>query len=364
MKRVSLAVVLVIVPILALAEPKTAAEWFNEGDTQYNLGNFDKAADAFKQAFALETDDSKKAVYLYNVGQAYRQGKKCSDAVFFYKRFLALKANDTKKPLTDKQRADTEKFIADLEECVKQQDAAKNRPPDETLGHEGSGSSAGSNVGAGSGSGSAKKPRVGDGSGEDGDDGEGSDKVTKKTKTAGAKLVSARLEGGVSTFSAGSSGSLKWPAQGTGTVIAGYPLHLQPKLELDLGAAVTVTPIAYTSELNGASGTATFTQVLANAGAAYDVIPKLAVRGDLGLGAASFNGIQQMGSPFTKNGVGTSGALGMFALRLGLSADYAITPNLFATATPFALSFSPASSGLVFSSLVRLDFMVGVGYRM
>ena len=35
-------------------------DWYKEGETQYNLGNFDKAADAFKQGFALETVESKK----------------------------------------------------------------------------------------------------------------------------------------------------------------------------------------------------------------------------------------------------------------------------------------------------------------
>ena len=71
-----------LVPMLALAQPKTPDDWYTEGETQYNLGNFDKAADAFKQGFAAETVESKKAAYLYNVAQAYRQGGKCKDAAF------------------------------------------------------------------------------------------------------------------------------------------------------------------------------------------------------------------------------------------------------------------------------------------
>ena len=35
--------------------------------------------------------ESKKPAYLYNVAQAYRQGGKCKDAAFFYKRYLSLK---------------------------------------------------------------------------------------------------------------------------------------------------------------------------------------------------------------------------------------------------------------------------------
>jgi len=44
-----------LLPAIAMAEPKTADDWYSEGETQYNLGNFDKAADAFKQGYALES---------------------------------------------------------------------------------------------------------------------------------------------------------------------------------------------------------------------------------------------------------------------------------------------------------------------
>jgi len=57
MRKICLAVLLM--PALAWAEPKTADEWYKEGSNQYNLGNFDKAVEAFKQGFALEPDDSK-----------------------------------------------------------------------------------------------------------------------------------------------------------------------------------------------------------------------------------------------------------------------------------------------------------------
>jgi hypothetical protein len=73
-----------------------------------------------------------------------------------------------------------------------------------------------------------------------------------------------------------------------------------------------------------------------------------------------------MGSPFTENGAGTSGPLTMFAMRIAASADYEITPNIIATATPFAFSLSPAKAGLRddIGAILRFDFMVGVGYRM
>jgi hypothetical protein len=112
----------------------------------------------------------------------------------------------------------------------------------------------------------------------------------------------------------------------------------------------------------GMTETSNLIAVVANAAATYEVMPRLGVRGDLGLGALLFSGVG--GSPFTDYRE-TDGALTMFHLRLGVSADYALTPNLLATVTPLAFSFSPAHSGLVnTSSLTALDFMVGVGYRM
>jgi hypothetical protein len=60
----------------------------------------------------------------------------------------------------------------------------------------------------------------------------------------------------------------------------------------------------------------------------------------------------------------TTGSLAMFAVRFGASVDYAVTPNIAITATPFAVTFSPAKDGLLMSSILRLDFMLGIGYRM
>src|SRR4051812_18323835 len=129
----SLVCALLLAPALALAQPKSADDWYKEGETQYNLGNFDKAAEAFKQGFSLETVDSKKPAYLYNVAQAYRQGQKCKDAAFFYKRYLSLKDQDTVKPLKPDKRTEIEQRITELEECARTQENISKKPPDNTI---------------------------------------------------------------------------------------------------------------------------------------------------------------------------------------------------------------------------------------
>lgn len=358
MRIVSLICASLLFPMLAWAEPKTASEWFNEGENEYNLGNFDKAADAFKQGFALETNESKKAAYLYNVGQAYRQEKKCQDAIFFYKRFLSLKQSDTVKPLTPEKKAETERILVDLEECVKQQDIARNRKPDDTTKVDGSSTT--SNTTTGKITTGKPDKRVGQAGGDDGggeDDGGG----IRKTATPQPTLVQARLEGGVAKISAG---DLAVPIQGTGTLIGGYPIALQPKLGVELGAAFNFTPVPFNNTITSTKHTASLTSLLANAGLSYEVAPKLNLRGELGLGVLLFGGIDEMGSPFTKNGAPTTGTLAMFAVRVGASVDYAVTPNVYVVVAPVTFSYSPAKDGLAFTALTRLDFMAGVGYRM
>ena len=121
----------------------------------------------------------------------------------------------------------------------------------------------------------------------------------------------------------------------------------------------------YNNSVTGDSQTATMTTVLANGAATYTVAPKIALRGDLGIGVLMFGGLD-MGNPFTEAAAGTSGSLAMLAVRVAASVDYAITPNVVATATPLSFSYSPAKEGLRsdVSTIMRLEFLLGVGYRM
>src|SRR5262245_45134262 len=136
MRKICLAVLLV--PALAWAQPKsppkTAGEWYKEGENQYILGNFDKAVEAFKQGFSLETDEDKRAKYVFNIAQSYRQANDCAKAHFFYKRFLARKASPSASPLTPPIRQAVEDRIKDLEACAQQAQLISKRPPDSLPG--------------------------------------------------------------------------------------------------------------------------------------------------------------------------------------------------------------------------------------
>jgi hypothetical protein len=345
-----------LVPALAWAQSRSAADWYKEGENQYILGNYDKAVDAFKQAFSLETNDSKKAAYLYNVAQSYRQVNDCKNALFFYKRFLSLKNGDTTKPLSAKMRKDVEGWIAGAEECVQQAAALGKKQPTNNLPPDGEGGENASPDGDGSGHKDTDKAVA-----VDGDDDEGGS-ITKPAQLAGPHVISARLTGGGSKVS---TGSIEVPVQATFALVAGYPIAVNDQLTIDVGGAFTFTPLSYDTAGSAMtrSETAQLIGLMANAGATYEVIPKLGLRGDLGLGALFFANVSE--SPFT-GGAPASGALTMFHLRVALSADYAFTPNLIGTVTPIAFSYSPPKAGLIedITAITSIDFMVGIGYRM
>jgi hypothetical protein len=180
--------------------------------------------------------------------------------------------------------------------------------------------------------------------------------------TAQPQLVSARLLLGTSRVGAG---DLDVGFRGSFALLGGYPVLKKDKLLVEAGLALAYTPVVYHNGLSGADQMSSIFNVLANGAATYAVMPKISVRGDLGLGIQSWTGLER-GNPFTEAMLGTSGALTTFAVRVGVSGDYEITKNIVATATPFALTYSPAKSGMRsdISAVTLIQFMVGVGYRM
>jgi hypothetical protein len=147
-------------------------------------------------------------------------------------------------------------------------------------------------------------------------------------------------------------------------ILGGYPLPINDKLTLELGAGVSFTPVPYETD-DEIAATATLTTIVANVAPSYEVMPKLAVRADIGVGVLLFGGLTEEMNPFTEGGASASGALTVFHLRTALSVDYALTSNLVVTATPVAFTYSPAPTGFdgSISSLTSLSFMAGLGYR-
>ena len=322
---------------LAAAEPRFADEWYREGEDRYNLGKFEEAAAAFKRGFELEPSDNKKPAYIYNVAQSYRQANKCKDAVVYYRRFLALEDSGLGQPLAEDKRKEIETTVGGLEMCARNQDAAATVKPEVAT---------------------AKVSAAG-GDAED-DDG---DREVRTPAVVGPTRVVASVALGGSKVTAG---GLDVPLQPAVSIVAGYPIAVAPQLRVDVGVAIGLTSLPYTSSITSQSTAGSLTRLLADAGATYAVAPKVGLRGDLGLGVMLLRGADQPGNPFTQMGEQSSGTLAMFAVRAAASADYQVTPNIVATVTPLAVSYSPALSGLRsdITSITSLEFLIGVGYRM
>jgi tetratricopeptide (TPR) repeat protein len=100
-------------------DAEKARQLFQQGSKYYDLGQFDKAIEAWQQGYDQKPDPG----FLYNIAQAYRQKQDATKAIFFYKGYLrnSPKAHN---------RAEVDQKIATLQ---KQLDAAapppNNGPP-------------------------------------------------------------------------------------------------------------------------------------------------------------------------------------------------------------------------------------------
>jgi hypothetical protein len=114
-----LAAALAVLPAVARAEDmQRAKEYFQQGTTYFNLGDFDKAIDAFQEAYKAKPDP----LFLYNIGQAYRLKGDASKAIFFYRGYLR---NSPKAP----NRAEIEAKIAALQKDLNEGKASTPAPP-------------------------------------------------------------------------------------------------------------------------------------------------------------------------------------------------------------------------------------------
>jgi tetratricopeptide (TPR) repeat protein len=91
-------------PEQVAADKKAAKERYEAGKRAYNLGEFDTAIKEWTEGYKIGGD----AIFLYNLGQAYRQKGEVKEAIRFYKSYLRESPNAT-------NRAQVEQIIADLE---------------------------------------------------------------------------------------------------------------------------------------------------------------------------------------------------------------------------------------------------------
>ena len=121
---VQIAVVAVIGHLAFSAAPaqaqdaEKARQLFQQGSKYYDLGQFDKAIEAWQQGYDQKPDPG----FLYNIAQAYRQKQDAAKAIFFYKGYLrnSPKAHN---------RAEVEQKIAQLQKQAGDTGATNPPPP-------------------------------------------------------------------------------------------------------------------------------------------------------------------------------------------------------------------------------------------
>ena len=98
-------------------DPQRAKELYQEGTRYFDLGQFDKAIDAFQSGYREKPDP----IFLYNIAQAYRLSGDANKALFFYKGYLrnSPKAHN---------RADVEQKIQALQKQVGEGQGQAPRP--------------------------------------------------------------------------------------------------------------------------------------------------------------------------------------------------------------------------------------------
>jgi hypothetical protein len=93
------------------ADRAEAERVYDEGTKHYDLGEWDLAIAAFKQAYERMPDP----LFLFDIAQSYRRAGRCHEARDFYKSFVRDAPAAENRPKADK-------FIIDMDDCARKQD--------------------------------------------------------------------------------------------------------------------------------------------------------------------------------------------------------------------------------------------------
>jgi tetratricopeptide (TPR) repeat protein len=119
MRSALIVALLVLLPTASHAADKIKArELYRVGTQHYNLAEYDKALDSFKEAYRNYEDP----IFLFNIGQCHRQLDHKQEAVGFYRAYLR---NAPNAPNRDEVNA----LIAKLESAIAEENATKRMPP-------------------------------------------------------------------------------------------------------------------------------------------------------------------------------------------------------------------------------------------
>jgi tetratricopeptide (TPR) repeat protein len=343
------ALMLAVVTVAMVAPPaaraddaQQARDLFTQGNTFFDLGQFDKAIDAWQKGYQLKNDPG----FLYNIAQAYRVTEDAQKAIFFYKRYLV---NSPKAH----NRAEVEQKIDALQKQLPAQDQAKQLPPPAPFGP---GNPASTNPPE-----ATARPPLST-AGQPAPAG-GATPPTGEVAATGAAELEPQLRPrridlaaaiGFDTWASGVQGTAD-PSFAL-TLAGGYTFGAPTAtVRFRLGALFGYTFLQETNSKDS------FTSLLIDPTVEFRLASRVRLDVDLGLGVLSISGLNANSALLANSMVTVKGTQALSEVRIGVGAQYQFTPALSAFLWP-AIANSPQKQ-YFHAAISRIELLAGVMLR-
>ena len=331
-------------------DAQRARELFTQGNTYFDLGQFDKAIDAWQNGYQLKNDPG----FLYNIAQAYRTMGDAQKAIFFYKRYLS---NSPKA----RNRSEVEQKIEALQKQLSVQEQAKGLPPPGPFGPD--------NPGANGAPPAAEPPPAAANPAV----------VVTEGTAAGAPAQGTTNPNGIVEM--GAFGAAQPPphridlraAIGFDTWSSGLQENAQPSFAFTLAGGYTFGNPAsrvrfrlgalfgYTF-LKETDSKDSFTSFLIDPTIVVRVASRMVLMGDFGIGVLSIGGITPSSALLANPDVTINGGSQAFSLiRIGVAAEYDLTKTVSLFFWP-AYASSPKKENF-YGDIGRFEILAGVAIR-
>jgi hypothetical protein len=344
---VALLLAVVVLPLLASRDARAddaqqARDLFTQGNTFFDLGQFDKAIDAWQKGYQLKNDPG----FLYNIAQAYRMTDDAPKAIFFYKRYLS---NSPKAH----NRAEVEQKIDALQKQLPAQDQTKPIPPPGPLGQ----GNPVANPSPPPTEPPAPPPLSTPGQPEPTPTATGEVAATGAAEPE-SELPPRRIDLaaaiGFDTWASGVQGTAD-PSFAL-TLAGGYTFGAPTStVRFRLGALFGYTFLQETSSKDS------FTSFLIDPTVEFRLRPRIRLDVDLGLGVLSISGLNANSALFANSMVKVTGTQALSEVRIGVGAQVQLTPALSVFLWP-AIANSPQKQ-YFHAAISRIELLAGVVFR-
>jgi tetratricopeptide (TPR) repeat protein len=305
---------------------KHAREAFNDGTTFFNLGQWDKAIDAWQAGYKLKPDP----IFLYNIAQAYRLADNFDKALFFYRSYLR---NLAKPP----NKAEVDDRIAQIEHALEERKRAREMPPEVPLA-------------AKSDPVKTETARTNPVAEEHSQAGGETTVVSGAPPRPHERRADLSVSGGIDIFAVG-AGSLT--LSGGFALSGGYDVLTRDRVAVRIGAK-----LGY-SFLGDTNSTVSFISALVDPMQRFRLWKeRLYAYVEVGVGALIISGLDN-GSKLLVARALPTGAFAAFELRPAVGLEFRILPSFALFLTP-TLMYSPSPHQyFADSTLLRFDVQLG-----